>query len=211
MRPGEEPRRGGEQRRARAGRARGSSGWWSRGEQTRARHAWPGRRPAAAAPQPRAAAGPRASRPAAAPSLGAAAPSGPRTPLPHAAQSSRPNPPRAPLRAHEPRFGTEDNPIVVPSLLGERIIGVTDPQDDTLVIWGIVREGEPPKQLVAGGEFFTLKKVRARAARRRGGGGRAGAPRTRLAGRARGRGWVGGGVLGGGRMAAGVCGRAPPS
>lgn len=61
--------------------------------------------------------------------------------------------------AHEPRFGTEDNPIVVPSLLPERIIGVTDPDDDTLVIWGIVREGEPPKQLVAGGEFFTLQKV----------------------------------------------------
>lgn len=42
---------------------------------------------------------------------------------------------------------------------GERIIGVTDPDDDTLVIWGIIREGEPPKQLVAGGEFFTLKRV----------------------------------------------------
>ncbi|KAI8474606.1 MAG: hypothetical protein J3K34DRAFT_407573 [Monoraphidium minutum] len=61
--------------------------------------------------------------------------------------------------AHEPRFGTEDNPIIVPSLLAERIIGVTDPHDDTLVIWGIVREGEPPKQLVAGGEFFTLSRV----------------------------------------------------
>lgn len=44
-------------------------------------------------------------------------------------------------------------------LAGERIIGVTDPDDDTLVIWGIIREGEPPKQLVAGGEFFTLKRV----------------------------------------------------
>jgi hypothetical protein len=28
-----------------------------------------------------------------------------------------------------------------------------------LVIWGIVREGEPPKQLVAGGEVFVLKRV----------------------------------------------------
>jgi cytochrome c oxidase subunit 5b len=36
---------------------------------------------------------------------------------------------------------------------------VTDPEDDTLVIWGIVRDGEPPKQLVAGGEFFVLRKV----------------------------------------------------
>jgi hypothetical protein len=43
-----------------------------------------------------------------------------------------------------------DNPIVVPSLLPERIIGVTDPEDDTLVIWGIVREGEPPKQVRGG-------------------------------------------------------------
>ncbi|WIA35036.1 hypothetical protein OEZ86_003527 [Tetradesmus obliquus] len=61
--------------------------------------------------------------------------------------------------AYEPRFGTADNPIQVPALLGERIIGVTDPEDDTLVIWGVIREGEPPKQLVAGGEFFVLKKV----------------------------------------------------
>lgn len=61
--------------------------------------------------------------------------------------------------AYEPRFGTEDSPIMVPSLLSERIIGVTDPEDDTLVIWGIIREGEPPKQLVAGGEFFSLKRV----------------------------------------------------
>ncbi len=44
-------------------------------------------------------------------------------------------------------------------LAGERIIGVTDPEDDTLVIWGIIRDGEPPKQLVAGGEFFTLSQV----------------------------------------------------
>eukprot|EP00775_Hariotina_reticulata_P006909 gene6909-7125_t len=61
--------------------------------------------------------------------------------------------------AYEPRFGTEDNPIQVPALLNERIIGVTDPEDDTLVIWGVIRDGEPPKQLVAGGEFFVLKKV----------------------------------------------------
>ena len=72
---------------------------------------------------------------------------------------TKPNPNPTQNRAHEPRFGTEDNPIVVPSLLAERIIGVTDPDDDTLVIWGIVREGEPPKQLVAGGEFFSLRRV----------------------------------------------------
>lgn len=61
--------------------------------------------------------------------------------------------------AHDPRFGTADNPIEVPSLLPERIIGVTDPLDDTLVIWSIVREGEPPRQLVEGGEFFVLRRV----------------------------------------------------
>lgn len=44
-------------------------------------------------------------------------------------------------------------------LADERIIGVTDPEDDTLVIWGIIKMGEPPKQLVPGGEFFVLKKV----------------------------------------------------
>jgi cytochrome c oxidase subunit 5b len=48
---------------------------------------------------------------------------------------------------------------VCPSLTAERIVGVTDPEDDTLVIWGVIREDEPPKQLVAGGEFFKLKKV----------------------------------------------------
>uniref|UniRef100_A0A383VS76 Uncharacterized protein n=1 Tax=Tetradesmus obliquus TaxID=3088 RepID=A0A383VS76_TETOB len=69
------------------------------------------------------------------------------------------NPIQVPAPAYEPRFGTADNPIQVPALLGERIIGVTDPEDDTLVIWGVIREGEPPKQLVAGGEFFVLKKV----------------------------------------------------
>ncbi len=62
-------------------------------------------------------------------------------------------------RAYEPRFGTVESPIKVPSLMDERIMGVTDPEDDTLVIWGIIRANEPPKQLVAGGEFFVLEKV----------------------------------------------------
>jgi hypothetical protein len=38
------------------------------------------------------------------------------------------------LRMYEDRFGTEDSPIVVPSLEAERIIGVTDPEDDNLVV-----------------------------------------------------------------------------
>lgn len=35
---------------------------------------------------------------------------------------------------YEDRFGTEENPIIVPSLEPERIIGVTDPEDDNLVV-----------------------------------------------------------------------------
>ncbi len=35
---------------------------------------------------------------------------------------------------YEDKFGTEDDPIVVPSLEKERIIGVTDPEDDNLVV-----------------------------------------------------------------------------
>jgi hypothetical protein len=35
---------------------------------------------------------------------------------------------------YEDRFGTEDAPMVVPSLEPERIIGVTDPEDDNLVV-----------------------------------------------------------------------------
>jgi cytochrome c oxidase subunit 5b len=61
--------------------------------------------------------------------------------------------------AYEDRFGTEENPIMVPSVEAERIVGVTDPEDDSLVIWGILREGEEPRQFVEGGEFFMLQRV----------------------------------------------------
>lgn len=61
--------------------------------------------------------------------------------------------------AYEDRFGTAEAPIVVPSVEAERIIGVTDPEDDTLVIWGILRENDPPRQLVEGGEFYVLQRV----------------------------------------------------
>jgi len=60
---------------------------------------------------------------------------------------------------YEDRFGNEDSPILVPSLEAERIIGVTDPEDDNLVVWGILREGEPPRQLIENGEFYLLKLV----------------------------------------------------
>ncbi|GFH21996.1 uncharacterized protein HaLaN_19393 [Haematococcus lacustris] len=46
---------------------------------------------------------------------------------------------------YEDRFGTEENPIFVPCLESERIIGVTDPEDDNLVVWGILRESEGPR------------------------------------------------------------------
>jgi cytochrome c oxidase subunit 5b len=60
---------------------------------------------------------------------------------------------------YEDRFGTEDNPVIVPSLEPERIIGVTDPDDENLVVWGILKVDEPPRQFIEGGEFYVLKKV----------------------------------------------------
>lgn len=60
---------------------------------------------------------------------------------------------------YEDRFGTEENPIIVPSLEPERIIGVTDPEDDNLVVWGILRASEPARQFIEGGEFYVLKEV----------------------------------------------------
>lgn len=60
---------------------------------------------------------------------------------------------------YEDRFGTEENPIFVPCLESERIIGVTDPEDDNLVVWGILRESEGPRQFIENGEYYVLKKV----------------------------------------------------
>mmetsp|Transcript_27240 Transcript_27240/g.73601 ORF Transcript_27240/g.73601 Transcript_27240/m.73601 type:complete len:186 (+) Transcript_27240:97-654(+) len=60
---------------------------------------------------------------------------------------------------YEDKFGTENDPIWVPSLENERIIGVTDPDDDNLVVWGILRANEPPRQFVEGGEFYVLNVV----------------------------------------------------
>lgn len=60
---------------------------------------------------------------------------------------------------YEDKFGTEEDPIIVPSLEAERIIGVTDPEDETLVVWGILKDGEPPRQFVENGEFYVLKHV----------------------------------------------------
>lgn len=56
-------------------------------------------------------------------------------------------------------FGTETRPVEVTSEFEERIVGVPDPDDDSLVWWGVIKEGEPPKQIVEGGEFFVLKRL----------------------------------------------------
>mmetsp|Transcript_11233 Transcript_11233/g.41126 ORF Transcript_11233/g.41126 Transcript_11233/m.41126 type:complete len:187 (+) Transcript_11233:181-741(+) len=58
-------------------------------------------------------------------------------------------------------FGTEENPVKVPSMFAERIIGVTDPDDDSHVIWGVLREGE---RLVLCGQHFELERVTGEAA-----------------------------------------------
>lgn len=56
-------------------------------------------------------------------------------------------------------FGTEENPVVVPSEFSERIVGCADPDDDSLVWWAIIEEGQPPKQIIEGGEYFVLKRI----------------------------------------------------
>ena len=56
-------------------------------------------------------------------------------------------------------FGTEDKPVEVTSTFSERIVGVPDPYDDSIVWWGNIHEGDPPKQIVEGGEFFILKRT----------------------------------------------------
>ena len=56
-------------------------------------------------------------------------------------------------------FGTEDKPVEVTSEYAERIVGVADPDDDSIIWWGLIEEGQPPRQIVEGGEFFVLKKL----------------------------------------------------
>ena len=63
-----------------------------------------------------------------------------------------------PCRLDAP-FGTEDKPVAVTSYFSERIVGVPDPYDDSIIWWGHIKEGEPPKQIVDGGEFFVLERL----------------------------------------------------
>jgi hypothetical protein len=44
-------------------------------------------------------------------------------------------------------FGTAENPVEVPSEFDHRVVGVPDPDDDSLVWWGIIEDGSPPKQV----------------------------------------------------------------
>lgn len=56
-------------------------------------------------------------------------------------------------------FGTADNPVVVPSIEASRIVGVPDPDDDSLVWWAMIEEGDGPRQIIEGGEYFVLKRI----------------------------------------------------
>ena len=60
---------------------------------------------------------------------------------------------------HSTEEGTPEHPITVTSAFEERLVGVTDPEDDSIVIWGVLQEGQPPRQLVEDGEYFVLKRV----------------------------------------------------
>lgn len=46
-------------------------------------------------------------------------------------------------------FGTAENPVEVPSEFDHRVVGVPDPDDDSLVWWGIIEDGKPAKQVCA--------------------------------------------------------------
>ena len=63
------------------------------------------------------------------------------------------------MRRLDAPFGTADKPVEVTSSFSERVVGVPDPDDDSIIWWGKVKEGEPPRQLVEGGEYFVLKRL----------------------------------------------------
>ena len=56
-------------------------------------------------------------------------------------------------------WGTETNPVEVTSHFSQRVVGVPDPYDDSLVWWDTIHAGQPPKQIIEDGEFFVLKKL----------------------------------------------------
>lgn len=54
-------------------------------------------------------------------------------------------------------FGTEDKPVQVTSSFTERVVGVPDPYDDSIIWWGKIEADQPPKQIIEGGEYFVLR------------------------------------------------------
>ena len=52
--------------------------------------------------------------------------------------------------------GTLANPVVVTSGYATRIVGATDGDDDSIIHWGVVKEGEPPMKI--GEEYFVLTR-----------------------------------------------------
>jgi cytochrome c oxidase subunit 5b len=53
--------------------------------------------------------------------------------------------------------GTQENPVVVTSVMPWRVVGATDPDDDSIVHWGRVDAGEPPTKI--GEEWFVHKAI----------------------------------------------------
>ena len=51
--------------------------------------------------------------------------------------------------------GTKESPVVVTSSMPYRVVGATDPDDDTIVHWGRVEAGKPPVKI--GSEWFVHK------------------------------------------------------
>ena len=63
---------------------------------------------------------------------------------------------REALIARAPK-GTKESPCVVTSEMDYRVVGVTDPDDDSIVIWGRLEEGKGP--MLIGDEWFVHKRV----------------------------------------------------
>ena len=54
--------------------------------------------------------------------------------------------------------GTHENPVQVTSSFTSRIVGAPDPDDDMIVYWGEVKEGDGPTRI--GDEFFVSAPTR---------------------------------------------------
>ena len=63
--------------------------------------------------------------------------------------------PRSIIRRVAASTGTKESPVVVTSSMPYRIVGATDPDDDSIVHWGRVEAGKPPVKI--GEEWFVHK------------------------------------------------------